>query len=464
RKTCKPSISHHRAWLRSVSLLSKKKKLSKRESVTKQGRKNAKSGTTKDYSAVLDAELDEDIEGEKNAKLGPTKDDSVELDAGLDKDMEYIDTKEAVNEGRQSIVDTARPDISTARQEISNAGPTTPPTTTTIFDDEEMPLADTLIKLKDDKAKDVAFKDSEDTNRPARSILTLKPLPTIDPKDKGKCVVEELESEKKMTKSDFNAAQITKDEEIARQLEVELQAEVERERQRKEQASLNYISNLYDEVQVRIDVDHELTFKWTHEEKEKFTHSQLNKKSFEDIQGLYIKEQELITNFIPIGSEEDERRIRDMNKKDEDESSNKGVDNTKKRKAGSRMKRMSKRQKTNVDLEEEEEKLKTFLKIDPDEEVIIDYEVLDKRFPIINWESKFYHYDRHGAEGIYYRIFKSDGSLRWIKTFSEMVTRKEVSTYHKTLEMMLYLRLIVESTSDATYDLLRFIQKQIDES
>nr|GFA53348.1 hypothetical protein [Tanacetum cinerariifolium] len=40
-KRCKPIILHHQAWLRSVSLLSKKK-LSKRKSVSKQGRKNAK--------------------------------------------------------------------------------------------------------------------------------------------------------------------------------------------------------------------------------------------------------------------------------------------------------------------------------------------------------------------------------------------------------------------------------------
>ncbi|GJX84643.1 hypothetical protein Tco_0335417 [Tanacetum coccineum] len=82
----------------------------------------------------------------------------------------------------------------------------------------------------------------------------------------------------------------------------------------------------------------------------------------------------------------------------------------------------SKRQKTDADLDEEEQ-LKDFLKIVPDEEGIIDYEVLEKRFPIINWESKFYDFDRHGAECIYYRIFRSDGSSRWIKTFSEMVTR-----------------------------------------
>nr|GEW95717.1 hypothetical protein [Tanacetum cinerariifolium] len=104
----------------------------------------------------------------------------------------------------------------------------------------------------------------------------------------------------------------------------------------------------------------------------------------------------------------------------------------------------------------------------------------------------------HGAECIYYRIFRSDGSSRWIKTFAEMVTRFDrldlVELYNlvmqrfetttpvedgtkihmlakrryplttKTLEMMLSLRLIVESASDAAYDLLKFIQNQIDES
>nr|GEY39642.1 hypothetical protein [Tanacetum cinerariifolium] len=185
-KRCKPSISHHRAWLKR-----------------------------------------------------PTKDDSAELDAKLEEDMEYIDTEEAVNEGRQSTVntarpddDTARPDVRTARQELSTVGPTTPPTTITIFDDEEMTLADTLIKLKDDKAKGV---------------------------------LEEPESAKKMTKSDFNAAQ------IAIQLEVELQAEVERERHGEEQVSMDYIANLYDKVQVRIDADHELAVRLTHEEHEKYT-------------------------------------------------------------------------------------------------------------------------------------------------------------------------------------------------
>nr|GFB26309.1 hypothetical protein [Tanacetum cinerariifolium] len=190
-----------------------------------------------DQPPLTESSLEHDTSQDPRVNLkgiggsGGDQDDSAKLDAELDKDMEYIDTEEAVNEGRQSTVytarldvstarpddDTARPDVSTVRQELSATGPTTTPTTTTIFDDEEMTLADTLIKLKDDKAKG---------------------------------------------------------------------------------------------------------------------------------------EQELITNFVPIGSEEDERMIRDMNKKAKEESSDKGVDNTKKRKAGSRMKRMSKRKKTDVDLEE----------------------------------------------------------------------------------------------------------------
>nr|GEW62314.1 reverse transcriptase domain-containing protein [Tanacetum cinerariifolium] len=155
-------------------------------------------------------------------------------------------------------------------------------------------------------------------------------------------------------------------------------------------------------------------------------HSLINMMTSEQFFGLekdnphdHVRWDYLLRNmkeFVAIGSEEDERMIRDMNKKAEDESNDKGVDNTKMIKKRSRMKRMSKSQKIDVDLKEEE-KLKKNLKIDPDEEGFIDYDFLDKTFPIINCESKVYHYDRLGAEEVYYRIFRSDGSSRWIKTF-----------------------------------------------
>ncbi|GKA10627.1 hypothetical protein Tco_0690060 [Tanacetum coccineum] len=82
----------------------------------------------------------------------------------------------------------------------------------------------------------------------------------------------------------------------------------------------------------------------------------------------------------------------------------------------------SKRQKTDADLEEEEQ-LRAFLNIVPDEEEEIDYEVLDMRYPIVNWESKLYHIHRYGVPHDYYRVFRANGSSRYIKTFTEMVSR-----------------------------------------
>ncbi|GJX92851.1 hypothetical protein Tco_0347437 [Tanacetum coccineum] len=276
---CKPSISHHRAWLRSVSRLSRAKKLGTKESVSKQGWKNAKPRLT------LDAFDD--------------------LDVDLAHGMDYMETKESVNEGRQSNeteelnldvdtkiitedngsgekggniistarpeVDTARPDIDTARLEVhttnapvSTTGVTistddpevsavelkTPPTTTSIFDDEDITMAQTLIKMKEEKAKEkgVAFKDVEDSSRPARSVLTLKPLPSIDPKDKGNELAHKLHEEELA--------------EIAR---------IQEEKEAQEEASRVAIMEMFDEVQAGIDADALFVAKLQQEEREEYT-------------------------------------------------------------------------------------------------------------------------------------------------------------------------------------------------
>nr|GFA39988.1 hypothetical protein [Tanacetum cinerariifolium] len=86
--------------------------------------------------------------------------------------------------------------VSTARPKVSVD---TPPTTTiTIFGDEDLIIAQTSIKMRSEKAKEegVAFRDVEEPPRPTRSTITLQPLPTIDPKDKGKSVLVEEELEK----------------------------------------------------------------------------------------------------------------------------------------------------------------------------------------------------------------------------------------------------------------------------
>nr|GFD17128.1 hypothetical protein [Tanacetum cinerariifolium] len=51
--------------------------------------------------------------------------------------------------------------VSTARPEVSATTPSTPPTTATIFGDEDLTIAQTLIKIKSEKAKEkrVTFRD-----------------------------------------------------------------------------------------------------------------------------------------------------------------------------------------------------------------------------------------------------------------------------------------------------------------
>ncbi|GKF46637.1 hypothetical protein Tco_0136439, partial [Tanacetum coccineum] len=142
-KKCKPSISHHRAWLKSVKRLSMKNRLVKKEPISKQGR--------------------------KSTKPRPTLDAFDDLDADLAYGMDYMDTEEAVTKGRQSKeteelnvthdtevlqkggsneepinvagnirVSTAF-NISTAsRPEVSTATPMTPPTTSSVFEDEDI--------------------------------------------------------------------------------------------------------------------------------------------------------------------------------------------------------------------------------------------------------------------------------------------------------------------------------------
>ncbi|GJS92010.1 hypothetical protein Tco_0774646 [Tanacetum coccineum] len=385
---------------------------------------------------------------------------------------------------------------------------------------------------------------------------------------RGKGVFEEEPKPVKVKSKDQGEAQIERDAEIALKVQAELDEEARLERQRQEQASLNSIANLYDEVQARIDVDHELAVRWTQEEQKKYTMDERAKLLAE-----YFENRKKDSSIIHQGTGkncrfysywvwEDERLIQKMNKKvasvheekvlEEPDSTKVEVkqegnkESTRKR-PGRRLKmkatKKSRMQKTNSDLEEEEH-LKTFLKLVPDEEGIIDYEVLEKRFPIVHWESKFYHLDRHGAECIYYRIFRFDESSRWIKTFSKMVTmfdrldleelynlvmqRFESTTPEgvdlvlwgdlrtmfdantedelwqnqerwnlkswnfyencgvhtltledgteihmlaerkypltkETLERMMSLKLIAESASESAYNLLRFIQKQIDE-
>ncbi|GJX26572.1 hypothetical protein Tco_0232868 [Tanacetum coccineum] len=228
----------------------------------------------------------------------------------------------------------------------------------------------------------------------------MKPLPTINPKDKGKSILEEPEPAKKMTRSDFDAAQIVRDVEIARQLQVDLQAEPSFNRMKERSIQLNKEQSSWLK-QLLLKENSELYKDLLRLEKFK----------------VCMKDKRVIDDFKPMDSDDavkDSKEAAGVHKQKVLEEPNSTKVEIKKegheesiwKRPGRRLKmkatKKSKRQKIDANLEEEEQ-LKAFLKIVPNEEGIIDYEVLEKRFPIINC--------------IYYRIFRSDGISRWITTF-----------------------------------------------
>ncbi|GKF29488.1 hypothetical protein Tco_0095830, partial [Tanacetum coccineum] len=166
KKKSHPVISHHKAWLRSVSRLSMKRKSGRKESVSKQGRKNAKPKPT------LDAFDDRDVDGRDYMET----EDVVKEERQSNKTEEFNkgssekggSTEGPVNTIVPKTVSTARPDVDAARQDDSVVEPRTPPTTTSIFNDEDITMAQTLIKMKEekDKEKGVSIKDVTDSSRP----------------------------------------------------------------------------------------------------------------------------------------------------------------------------------------------------------------------------------------------------------------------------------------------------------
>ncbi|GJT82381.1 hypothetical protein Tco_1056723 [Tanacetum coccineum] len=140
-----------------------------------------------------------------------------------------------------------------------------------------------------------------------------------------------------------------------------------------------------------------------------FKHSELKSKKLEDIQAMYEKIKRSDEDFIAIGSIEDDRLIKRMNKKDsykeeeikqesnvEVKEEDKGEENTRKRKHSTRKKIKSRKRKFKQDTsqddpsdtEKENEELRLCFPIAPDEDKEVDYEILDKKYPIIDWKTE----------------------------------------------------------------------------
>ncbi|GKB04523.1 hypothetical protein Tco_0832666 [Tanacetum coccineum] len=415
KKKAKPVITHHKAWMKSVSMkqrLAGKKSLKKqwmqKESVSKQGRKPAKAEPTVHKDPAFD-ELDDDTmdymetedaqdvgrtsyvvhEEKESAEKGVSTEDPLSTaqpkvstdkpEDSTDKPDEGTD-KPKVSTDKEEV-STDRPDEGTVDQNEGRSATQTAPTTTTptIFGDDET-IAQVLIimsqnkeKLKE-KEKGVELKDVEETERPrptsTRSLLTLKPLPKIDPKDKGKKMIEEEDESdtdsEDITEAEKKFKQLARDEEVARKVQEDWEAEEEVKKLAEEEATKAALSNEYDFIQARLNADKILAEKLQEEEREMYTieqrakflhdtiaaqrrflaqqrseairnkppsrnqlrnqmmtylkhvggkkHSDLKTKGFEEIKALYDKIKRSDDSFIAIGFAEDEKVIKEMNK------------------------------------------------------------------------------------------------------------------------------------------------------
>ncbi|GJU27492.1 hypothetical protein Tco_1166113 [Tanacetum coccineum] len=140
-----------------------------------------------------------------------------------------------------------------------------------------------------------------------------------------------------------------------------------------------------------------------------FKHAELKIKKFEEVQALYEKIKRSDEDFISIGSAEDERLIKKMNEKGVDSSKSKEEvqekskeevkeeskeeESTKKRKLGIRKKMKSRKRRyiqntSEDDSDKENDELRLHLIIAPDEEKEVDYEILDRKYPIKEWKTE----------------------------------------------------------------------------
>ncbi|GKC19594.1 hypothetical protein Tco_1021744, partial [Tanacetum coccineum] len=355
KKKAKPVITHHKAWMKSVSLKKSLARKKSKESVSKQGRKSAKAEPSVNKDPLFD-ELPDDtmdyMDIEDAQDVGRTRD---VVNKEKESAEDAVSTEGVVSTDRQNV-STDRPNISTDRPKVNtdkennstvspdegtddrtderSATPTTPTTTPTMFGDDE-----TIAQSERPRPTST------------RSLLTLKPLPKIDPKDKGKKKIEEEDESdtefKGIPKAEKKFKQLARDEEMARKVQEDWEAEEEVKKLAEEEAIKTALSNEYDFIQERIEADRLLALRLQDEEREQFImeeramflhdsiaaqrrflaeqrkHSDQKSKTFEEIQALYEKVKRFDESFTAVGSTKDERRIKEMNEgvKDTDQKS-----------------------------------------------------------------------------------------------------------------------------------------------
>ncbi|GKB19071.1 hypothetical protein Tco_0852994 [Tanacetum coccineum] len=274
---------------------------------------------------------------------------------------------------------TARPEVSAASVpvNVSAATPSTPPIITTIFDDEDITIAYTLVKMRSEKAKEnekgIVLIDEEKPPRLNRSTTTLQPLLTIDPKDKGKGVMVEEEPEKpvKVKRRDQGidadhelAVRLTHEEQEKYTIEERARLLAEFFERRKKILAAKRAEAIKNKPPTRTQVRNRMITYLKH--MGKYTPKKLKHKNFEEVQKLCERDKKWIDDFKPI-----------------DDDSQQQAESTKKRPRADFEKESSKKQTLEEDNDAEKEELRDSMDVVPRDDV----ESLATKYSIVDWKT-----------------------------------------------------------------------------
>ncbi|GKF30247.1 hypothetical protein Tco_0100045, partial [Tanacetum coccineum] len=266
---------------------SKKHRMHKKY-VSKQGRKIAKGESSVQRDHLFDVMHEDDIDHMETEQLKSEGRTREVVDEDKEIDEVRLSTKDVVSTDKEGVstdfekVSTDKPIVSTdgskvsTDEQIEGADEQVQGTeehfegteekikgTEKICEStEEQREATLLLNMSHAKAaskekeKGVELKDVEEIDRPRptsqRSLLTLKPLPKIDPKDKGKKKIKE-EDESESEDDDIPQAvkkfkQIESDEEMARKIQEEWEAKEVRNKIAEEEATNEALIKNFDDI------------------------------------------------------------------------------------------------------------------------------------------------------------------------------------------------------------------------
>ncbi|GJX91075.1 hypothetical protein Tco_0344401 [Tanacetum coccineum] len=187
-------------------------------------------------------------------------------DASKQGRINEIDQDEGISWFQEDAENQGSAPITTAGVSVRTAEPSTPPTTTTtVIEDEDLTIAQALMKMRSVKSKEKSKEkgvSSKTATRLTRGVIMkeasetasrpiVPPQQQLDPKDKGKGIIQEHEKPVKVKGKD----QIEYDANVAQRLQVELDEEARLERESEKEASNAALDEEWDSIEIRIDVD-----------------------------------------------------------------------------------------------------------------------------------------------------------------------------------------------------------------